>query len=223
MNILITRPRSQALHTAAQLEKRGQCVFVLSLTKIVPLDFILPQQSFEALLASSANAFSSNPQEFSSLYSMPLFCVGEQTALAAQRAGFSTIAAIATQASTLISCLKNYPACHLLYLAGKNRRPILEKKLNMQGKIVTTVEIYQQQPLRPTPSVMAKLPPRFDYALFYSAMAAQEAVSLTNFFDTGTQFLCLSKRIARALPQNFQHQACIATTPSEASLLELIN
>jgi len=223
MDILVTRPQIQAHRTVAQIEKGLARVFVLPLTESKPLNFTIPKHSsFEALLATSANAFHIKQEILASLYSLPLFCVGEKTALAAQSAGFSSIAAIKAQAHELVSYLKYHPAQNFLYFAGKTRRPTLEQELRAQGKAITVLETYQQRPLYPTPSAMNGLPLRFDYALFYSAMAAQAAMAVNAFFDAETRFLCLSSRIACALPQKYQPQALIAHAPNEASLLELI-
>jgi len=229
MNILITRPQRQAVDTAAQIEKRGLRTFILPLAEIRGLDFSSPRGNFEALLATSANSFtllaerpSKTKASVENFRCLPLFCVGEQTALAAQKAGFINIAAIAEEVGGLASLLKSQPFQHFLYLAGKIRRPILERDLRAQGKIITILEIYQQYPLMPTHSHIAALPTHFDYALFYSAMAAQTARYVETCFDRDTQFLCLSQRIAHALPQKFQPQARIATAPNETRLLELI-
>jgi len=222
-HILITRPLHQAYHTATSLEKSGKRGFILPLTEILPLDVAVPQSSFDALIVTSANVFMPQRDELNIFHSTPLFCVGEQTSYAALSAGFHNIATIAKNAEELAISLKSQRAQNFLYLAGQTRRPTLEQAIQAQGKTVTVLEVYKQCPIPPSLIDKKGLPSHFDFVLCYSAMAAQATISIEDFFNETTQFLCLSSRIAAALPQKFHSQSRIAKSPDEASLLEQLS
>jgi len=222
MNILITRPLLQAHATAAQLERMGFCPSILPLVEIIPLAFSIPVRDFDAVIATSANLFVAQGEEFVFYRHLPLFCVGEQTAIAAKENGFSNIVTMAEDVNRLVPSCKAHPAQHFLYLAGRPRRLVLEQTLSAQGKNITVVEAYCQQPLPPSTDDLAMMSACFDYVLFYSATTAQHANWLEMFFDPATKFLCLSPRIARALPEKFQAQAQSAPRPTESSLLSLL-
>jgi len=222
--VLITRAMPQALRTAQAIEKIGACPVLLPLTEIVPLDAPPPSPvGFDGLIASSANAFNllQKIEDWHAFHARPLFCVGQQTAYAARQAGFSHIAAIADDAENLANLLKNNRINHFLYLAGRYRRPLLEEALQKQGKDITLIEIYDQRPIMPDITHYRALHAPVDYVLLYSTLAAKQlsTIMLPHSFAKTTKFLCLSTRIAKALPQDYAAHSIIARTPSEAVLL----
>jgi len=222
MDVLITRPLAQARATAQRLEKLGFCPHIVPLVEIVPLDYVVPSGNFDAILATSANAFEPVENALQRLRHLPIFCVGESTKIAAQDAGFLTIAAVGATATQLVAELEFYAPRHFLYLAGKVRRPILEQGLTGQGHKLTVLETYHQRPISFKFSELVSLPRRFDCALFYSATAARQAHYLARFFDEQTRLLCLSSRIADALPPPLRPYAHIAHHPTKTSLLSLL-
>jgi len=221
-HILITRPLVQARATAERVAKGGHCPHIVSLVEIVPLEFVVPDENFEALLATSANAFRTVENRLAHLRHLPLFCVGERTKNAAQKVGFFNIRMVAQTATHLISYLETYTPCHFLYLAGRVRRPLLEQELAALGYKITVLETYHACPLCPDASPIRSLALHFDAALFYSALSARQAYALQDFFDERTRFLCLSTRIADALPPPLHPRALIAAHPNETSLLALL-
>jgi len=224
IRVLITRYRPQALRTALAVKKLGACPILLPLVEVVPLDVALPSPvGFDGLIASSANAFTllKRKKDWRAFHSLPLFCVGEQTAHAARQTGFSYIATIAKNVDHLQNILKNNQMQNFLYLAGQYRRPLLEKSLQNQGKNITIVEIYTRFPLIPDITQYDTLPAPVDYVLLYSSLTARQCVQTLPpiFFARTTQFLCLSERIAKAVPQPYATQCIMAKEPNETSLL----
>jgi len=223
--VLITRPSLQATYTAAKVTKLGATPIIMPLSEIIPLAFTLPSPAtFDAVLATSAHAFTTLTQDKNraSLCALPLFCVGQQTAHAAHAAGFNTIVTIAHDAENLGSVMKHNRIHHLLYLAGRHRRQILEQVLKTQGKSITICETYDQHPLIPDIKLHGKLLTSVHYALFYSAFAARQAHHLMPLFEHKTKILCLSPRIAAALPQNNATHCLIPTKPNETALMALL-
>jgi len=222
-DILITRPIAQAHATARHIKKLGHKPYIVPLVEIIPFEFSVPDRNFDALLATSRHAFGvSREDELAVFRQLPLFCVGKSTQTAAVEAGFTNLVTVAETATQLVSALKYHPTCHFLYLAGNVRRPVLEQGLKMLGHQVCPVETYQQRPIFPDSTHLAGLPLYFDSVLFYSSMSAQQTSYLADFFKDTTRFICLSARIAHALPLPFQAHTHIATHPNEASLLALL-
>ena len=146
MRILLTRAEEAASRTAARLEAAGHEVILAPLFDSVPLPFHWPQGPFDALIATSGNAFSgwTSPGPFTAL---PLYTVGARTAEIAQAAGFPHASAQGQNADELTDfLLGDLPvSARLLYLAGEDRRPQLETRLRQAGRHLVTVETYRAE------------------------------------------------------------------------------
>lgn len=227
--ILITRPIKGGQKTANFLIAKNYQVFVCPLSQIDPCPFLWPDDlsAFDAICASSAAAFLKLEKydklnaAFELLKKQPLFCVGNKTAEVAQKCGFKNIAGIAKNADQLVSSLEQSSYTQFLYFAGKQRRPVLEDGLKAQKRQVTVIETYQTTALIPNADLLAKTV-IFNAVLLYSTIGLNGLKNLDCHFNQGSRFLCLSKRIAQSLPQEYQSRAIIAHEPLEEDLLNLI-
>ncbi|UXN06820.1 uroporphyrinogen-III synthase [Bartonella sp. HY761] len=225
--ILVTRPIESSQKTQEYILAKGFNTIIAPLSRLEPCNFILPEDlsQFDGLCASSAAAFLAtshqNDPKFEIIKELPLFCVGSKTAKAAQNAGFRHVAAIAQDADQLVSLLKSSNYQHFLYLAGKQRRPVLEDGLTAQGRLVTTILTYEAFAMTPNKEKIAKSM-QFDAVLLYSTLGLNGLEVIDGHFNHATKFLCLSKRIAQSLPQKYQPQAIIASEPTEENLLKLL-
>ncbi|EMD83981.1 uroporphyrinogen-III synthase [Pacificimonas flava] len=89
MRILVTRPAAQAAATAARLRAAGHEAMIAPLVEVRPVRWTLPQGAFDALVATSANAFLAGMPV--PLPDLPLYAVGKATATAARAAGFTDV------------------------------------------------------------------------------------------------------------------------------------
>lgn len=222
-SVLIIRPYAAAQRTAALVAAKGFTPFVVPLSAALPLAAVFPDKQYDAVIATSENAFLRPlPHNAARLAALPLYCVGRRTARAARRKGFNTIAAIAKNADELCAVLGIRKKLHFLYLAGKQRRPVLEKHLQQAGMDVDVVEVYETRLLKPTRQQRAALPQVIDNILLYSARSIQMLSLLENVIAADTKILCLSPRIAAALPAGLAGDIQIAAEPTEKSLFSLL-
>ena len=122
MRVLVTRPREDAVRTAAKLTALGHEAIVDPLFVIEPVQFSLPSRAVAAVAVTSANVVRSQPDSRLSGYkSLPLFAVGAHTAQVAREAGFESPWPMATCAHSQDCLRKLTPGSRLLYLASENR------------------------------------------------------------------------------------------------------
>lgn len=150
MRFLVTRAEDAASRTAERLAHAGHSIIRAPLLKIEPLAFAWPQGPFDALLATSGNAFTDLPQPCP-FTALPLYTVGERTAERARAAGFPHSVAKGQDAKALTDfLLGDLPvSTRLLYLAGAERRPQLETRLRQAGRHLVVVETYRAIPAGP--------------------------------------------------------------------------
>jgi uroporphyrinogen-III synthase len=149
MQVLVTRPIEQANETAEALSALG-CEAVLSpVVEIAPTDAKWPHGTVDLIVATSARAFEALliEPDFPTAEArrlIPLYLVGEKTHNAAQVAGFTGPAVIAETAKELapklIAQLLSYRRA--LYLAGRERKPKLEKMCVDAGFTLDVLETY---------------------------------------------------------------------------------
>lgn len=219
--------------TMAWLLSQGYNAIHQPLSAIELCAFQLPDDitHYDGLCATSRAAFlafSHNntiqknfDQKLAYIQKLPLFCVGKTTAQAAQKAGFTNKITIGINAQDLIKkiMLTNYN--HLLYIAGKKRLSILEESLHSSGHTINCIETYDRRAMLPSQDTTDKLP-IFKAVLLYSTIGLNGLKKLHKHFDNDTKFLCLSQRIAQALPQEYQAKALITSEPTEESLFKLL-
>jgi len=223
-SVLIIRPYVAAQQTAALVAARGFMPFVIPLSVALPLSALFPDKNYDALIATSENAFLQRlPQNAAYLAALPLYCVGYRTARAARRNGFDIIATVAKNVDALCTVLDGKIKQHFLYLAGKQRRPVLEKHLQNAGVAVDVIEVYETELLEPSPQQCAALPEVIDNILLYSAGSMQLLSSFESVISSNTRILCLSLRIAKVLPAGLAGNIQAVAEPTEEALLSLLS
>lgn len=220
LTILVTRPSGPAQKTAAALQEKGFSPFIVPLTETISLPLDADPAGFNALIATSVAAFFHAPEMRKEKWRRyPLYCVGSTTAAMARKDGF-TVAAIAPTARKLIDLIKNEDK-HFLYLAGRFRRPDLEKALS--HKHFDVIEVYDTIKCAVDEKEIKNLPARFDIVLFYSALAAENIKPLCHLFDENSIALCLSERIAQSLSaDDFKGKRLIVDQPDETAMMEAL-
>lgn len=138
MKVLIVRAAEDARRTAARLAAAGHQAIVAPVLTIRALDFDLPAGDFDAVLATSAHAFR-DIGRLQRVMQLPLFVVGARTAEAAATVGFGVARAVAGNAGELAPAILNglRPGARVLYLAGRDRKPDLERAL--AGRCALTI------------------------------------------------------------------------------------
>lgn len=226
MRILLLRAQADASRSAAELQKKGHRLVLSPVIEIAPADWVLPEGSFDGLIATSVHAFSFlEKDEIAQLRALPLLCVGSRTALAALRCGFPQSQIIAPNAKSLTPQIAaKFPApAHFLYLAGEDRKPELEADLATAGFEVTIHEVYCAEAVERlnAPAVSAIEYREIDAILHYSRRSAEIFLSLAadaNLNLSETAHFCLSADVAVPLIEAGLPHVLIADTPDETAL-----
>lgn len=239
MRVLVTRPMPAAERTAAELTKRGHQPVLLPLMRAEhQIDRLRrgPTPKTSALAVTSAEAIRAlaglSKDERRPYLDRTLFAVGEATAAAARDLGFANVEGGGGGGEALARHLllspQIDPAQPILYLAGYPRSPEFEQHLAEAARAVDVVECYRMVPAhREAGEVERVLASPPDCVLLYSSETARQFAALLEEPDLlpeakNIRFLCLSHKIAAALPEGFQARATWPMEPREDLLLDLI-
>ena len=103
MRVLVLRPQDGARRTAARLQALGHEAICAPLIEPAATGEPPPEGEFDALIATSAQAFRfAPPERLAAFADRPLLCVGARTAQAARDAGLQAIAIEAPDATSLL-------------------------------------------------------------------------------------------------------------------------
>jgi uroporphyrinogen-III synthase len=141
MRILLTRAKADAERTAARLEALGHRIIISPVIDIIATGASLPDEPFEAVIATSAHAFTGDTQP---LTHIPLYAVGERTREAAERADWTAPIVVRENAETLIALLRreSHGLSRVIYLAGRDRKPDIEAAAKEIGFDLAVIEAY---------------------------------------------------------------------------------
>lgn len=222
--ILITRPEPGAARTAERLQRIGFEPVVVPLARIERLAFEFPESEFDGLVVTSAQAL--NGGDFSQLSSLPVIAVGEMTAKAARKAGFSSIVTANGSVESVAECavLKFKRGARLLYLCGTVRRSELETLLSGAGLMVKVIETYSAAPVEYSEAALVEMlgSQPFDAVVLMSAVAAELFRGLAAMPQFQNALLiCFSPRIAEAAKAAGSSIA-VTQEATEESLVDLL-
>jgi uroporphyrinogen-III synthase len=228
MRVVVTRPHADALRTAERLAELGHEPALSPVLSVRATGAALPEGPFDAVLATSANAFVGLDRGASAM-SLPIFTVGESTAAAARRAGFDEIRQGPGRAHELAAyVVRSMPAgAKLLYLAGRDRTDVIENTLSGSGFAVTPVEIYAADPaLKLSRQAEEAIRSGETVVLHYSARSAALFLALAIRSDLENAVLrcthlCLSEAVAAPL-REAGARTLIAARPDEKALIALL-
>lgn len=163
--IAVLRPEPGNRVTASAIEAAGRRAIRLPLFAVTPMPWVAPDAArFDALIATSANVFRHGGHGLDAVRGLPVHAVGEVTAEAARRAGFS-VAAMGTRGSAeLIEQARGMGVASALHLAGR------ERTIASDDVIAEIVTVYASDPLPVSVEEAARLDGAV--ALVQSARAA---------------------------------------------------
>ena len=225
MRILVVRAADDARRTAARLEAAGHRAIVSPALDIRGITYAIPGDCFDAVIATSAHAVS----EAAPRLDAPLFVVGARTAEAAHRAGWPAPRAIAADAAELAAdvCAKLADGARLLYLAGRDRKPDLERAFAGRYDLVV-VEVYAAEAARAlTPDAQAALAAGgIDAVLHYSRRSAEIFLTLAQAAGLSESLRAIRQIAisgdAAAPLESAGLAVAIAATPDETAMLTLL-
>jgi uroporphyrinogen-III synthase len=235
MPVLVTRPHPDSEATAEALRARGFEVLLAPMLRFEPLAFADDAEAdYGAVIATSANALRAIERQLaaSRLRKLPLFAVGEHTASAAVRAGFSKVIAAKGDAAGLrdlvlesvrAKLLKK--AAVLLYLAGADLSRDLAGELGERGFSVVTQTTYRMIPVTSLPRAAcdAFTANAVEAVLHYSRRSAHAFMDAVRADGVEISALaiphcCISATVAAVLRDAGAAQLMVAATPDENAL-----
>lgn len=232
MRILVLRPASEGQRVAQLLEARGHEVVFAPILEIRALAVEIPVTTdFDFVIATSANALLKLPKAIpASLFTLPIYVVGEQVAHVAREAGFTKVFAGGATASALSAHLLGGEASCTrgLYLAGIPRKPELETTLKAAGIRLTMCEIYRARPVDVLPKAAGlALRNGLDVILHFSRASAEAALDAFTRAEllveaANARHLCLSGDVAAVFVDYLDWRIEIASEPSLAAMLERV-
>lgn len=227
--VLLLRAAEDAARTAEKLRALGYAVVLSPVLEFAATDAIMPCGEYDAVIVTSAKGveFAGDARQ---LRAALLHAVGEKTAETARARGFHPDIVAGNAEAILPLLLERYrrPA-HFLYLAGRDRQPVLEAGLRAAGHEVQTVEVYEARAARAltTEAVADIAARRVVAALHYSRRSAEIFLQLAQSAGVADALpdmthVALSEHVAVPL-RKLGLQTLVAAKPDEEHLLSLLS
>lgn len=140
--ILTTRPAGDAAEDIAFLEQHGRSAMSAPMLEIKPLDPALPDASeFDAVVFTSRHAAGMVGDR--GFHEKPCYCVGEATALEAQKAGFTCITTGPGDGEGLAGLIGGENPGRVFWASGLHTGFDMEKALAPMGVEATRLAVYE--------------------------------------------------------------------------------
>lgn len=234
MKVLVLRPERAAVRTAEALAAMGRTPVLAPVLTIEDLASPIPDEPFDAVLATSANGLRKlrGRPEIAALARLPLVAVGDRTAAAGREAGFSAVHVAEGDGRALVAEAEAwFPAgCHLLHAAGADRAFDIAGALERRGRRVTVVELYRAAAASalPASAIDALRAGEIDAVLHHSRRIAETFLALSaaaGLRDAvrGLAHAALAPRVAEPLHAAGCARVAVAEAPDEAALFAALD
>ena len=241
MTILVTRPQPDNEATGASLRARGFDVLLAPMLRFEPVALLEDEDAdYAAIIVTSANALRAiEPQLPGHRWlKLPLFTVGDRTAAAARRAGFSKIISAAGDSQDLRELIlakargkkREFGRGPLLYLAGADLSRDLAGELGEHGLTVLTRTTYRMVASSDlSPEVLEAIAAnQVQAVLHYSARSARVFVDAVRAAGVEISALavpqcCISANVATVLREAGASRVALASSPDENSLFVAVD
>jgi uroporphyrinogen-III synthase len=230
VRVLITRPRERALDLARELERRGDTPLIEPLLAIEPVAGAAPELAgVQAIVLTSAHAV---PALSGPAKALPVFAVGEATAVAARTAGCGAVISAGGAAADLARSIA--VRCHpgggaLLHLSGEQVREGLAEALATAGFALRRRTVYRAVAANAlAPATLEALATRqVDAVLLFSPRTARIFVELIGRHGlharlAGIVAICLSEAVAQPCREISWRAVYLAARPELGALLEAL-
>lgn len=230
LRVALTRPIEDARRSAESLRARGFEPVLAPAMTLRATGAAPPGENFDALLATSANAFTwLGADARARLTGLALYVAGERTAAAAGAAGFGQVQAITGDAAGLAALVAaRLPrASRLLYLTGRDRKGDLEAALGALGHRIVATEVYAAHARDAWSAAEAQAFATCGAAMHYSRRSAELTALLAGRAGFGAHFramlhACLSHDAAEPLRAVGARRIAVAGSPRESLLIDAL-
>lgn len=232
---LITRAIEHAISTQNDVAALGCNTLIDPLLEIEPVVDILPiGATAAALIVTSRNALH-GLKKLEHAQHLPLFVVGQETAMALAGAGFKKVWGIAQQSGELPALIKQHLSANaggLVHVTSPHAHtefydPLLDAGYGIDQRIVYNA--HPARDLRPE-TVHALEKGELTGVLFYSARTAEIFGTLVKKTEQGGRVLqldrlcaiTLSAAVAAVLESSRWNQVVVAPAPTHAALMQAL-
>jgi uroporphyrinogen-III synthase len=239
MAVLVTRPHPDDETTAASLRARGFDVLRAPMLRFEPVAVHEDMNArYSAVIVTSANALRGVEPLLKGhrMLELPLFAVGDHTAAAARRAGFTHVVSANGDAANLrdlvlasLRAKELKKASTLLYLAGAEIARDLASELEESGFRVVTQTTYRMIAVKSLPSEArdAFAANQVEAVLHYSQRSARAFLDAARAAGVEISALaipqcCISATVASVVRDAGATQVVVAATPDENALFEAL-
>ena len=239
MAVLVTRPHPDDETTAASLRARGFDVLRAPMLRFEPVAVHEDMNArYSAVIVTSANALRGIEPHLKGhrMLELPLFAVGEHTAAAARRAGFTHVVSANGDAANLrdlvlasLRAKELKKASTLLYLAGAEIARDLASELEESGFRVVTQTTYRMIAVKSLPreTCDAFAANQVEAVLHYSQRSARAFLDAARAAGVEISALaipqcCISATVASVVRDAGATQVVVAATPDENALFEAL-
>jgi uroporphyrinogen-III synthase len=166
--LLVLRPEPGAAATVASAIAAGWHPIAAPLFMIAAVEWEAPDASaHDALMLTSAQAVRHAGEKLDLYRALPVYAVGEATAVAAMEAGFGDVRMGSADAALLVTMMVRDGVTHPLHLAGREHRILDAAPIPIARQIV-----YAADPVAELPSVARAALRQKAVALLHSQRAA---------------------------------------------------
>ena len=239
MAVLVTRPHPDDETTAASLRARGFDVLLAPMLRFEPVAVHEDMNArYSAVIVTSANALRGIEPHLKGhrMLELPLFAVGEHTAAAARRAGFTHVVSANGDAANLrdlvlksLKAKELKKASTLLYLAGAELMRDLAGELEESGFRVVTQTTYKMVAVTilPRETCDAFAANQVEAVLHYSQRSARAFLDAARAAGVEISALaipqcCISAAVASVVRDAGATQVVVAASPDENALFEAL-
>ena len=232
-SVLVTRPQPAADELADKLRREGFEVFLAPMTEYVDVNTSLPDLSaFQALVFTSAQGVNLFAQKHAERVPI-VFAVGDATAQAAGKAGFSRVYSADGDGDDIAELIRSKKDdLHLkriLHLCGEDTAQDLSAKLQGDGIAVTRIPIYKAQFMNALPADISRALAEGDVSTvtLFSARTAANFSRLLQVDDlkgvsADLEAVCISDRVAAEISGLPWRAVRIARNPHLESVLDIL-
>lgn len=210
--LLIVRPEPGCAATVAAARALGLDAHAAPLFAIAPVDWSLPDEPCDAILAGSANAFRHGGAQLAALHRLPVHAVGRITAEAAVASGFNV--ASAGEGGLQMALERLPPPLRLLRLAGAVRVELTPPPdIELVERVVYAAEPQRLTQVLDEPTVVA----------LHSAAAARyfaDECDRLSLDRAHLSLVCIGPRVAEAAGSGWAELRA-APSPEDTALLAL--
>jgi uroporphyrinogen-III synthase len=231
MRMLVTRPEPDAQSTLARLQALGIEAIAAPVMVRQTLEASLPPpDGFTAMVLTSANAVRALVERgvADDYFHLPVFAVGDRTALEATEAGFARVSSAAGAFQNLVNAMTmaRVPG-PIFYPTGKHQSADLARALAPSGVMVVTAKIYEMVAVDalPEPILGGLSDGSLGAVLAYSRRTAEIFTTLTHSLEPMQRrrlaMLCMSEAVAEPLLAAHFNRISLADRPDEDAMMAL--